>query len=128
MSHRVEFVRSGRGKAQCPSDPNFPAGIAFDLTRSLKAPSCDVKLPYPAPECGMWIVTCAKCAMVVAVTAAGRRDDPISVKLGCALSETPEGPTPASTASQNQPEQIQVKPENLPLVRSRRQRCFYVLK
>jgi len=83
MSKLIDFVPSGRGKAQCPPDPNYPNGIAFDLTKSLKAASCLIELPYPAPECGLWRVECEECSMSLAVTAAGRPDDPISVKISC---------------------------------------------
>jgi hypothetical protein len=46
-------------------------------------PACLVKLPYPARECGMWIIKCDLCKVTVAVTAAGRPDDPKSVRILC---------------------------------------------
>jgi len=82
MKHGVEFRPSGRGKAQCVPNPEYPNGIALDVSKP-GAPSCLVELPYPAPECGAWIVRCKECAMSVAVTAAGRPDDPISLKMEC---------------------------------------------
>ena len=82
MTHLVEFRRSGRGKAQCPPDPNYPHGIDMDI--SMGSPkTCSVKLPYPAPECGFWLVACQVCPMSVAVTAAGRPDDPKTLKMAC---------------------------------------------
>lgn len=78
----IEFRPSGRGKAQCPSNPDFPDGISLDGTEGGE-PSCTAKLPYPAPECGMWLIHCNLCLMNVLVTAAGRRDDPVSIKMPC---------------------------------------------
>jgi len=45
--------------------------------------NCLVELPYPAPECGYWHIKCATCGMVVAITAVGRPDDPVRVKIPC---------------------------------------------
>lgn len=82
MGHRIEFTPSGRGKAQCAPDPKYPHGIALDGTQSA-GKTCKVELPYPAPECGMWRIDCDECSMSIIVTAAGRADDPISVKMSC---------------------------------------------
>jgi hypothetical protein len=79
---RIEFLPSGRGKAQCPPDPDYPHGIEVDGAPP-GVPSCTARLPYPAPECGMWIVHCDECPMTIAVTAAGRPDDPVSVRFPC---------------------------------------------
>jgi hypothetical protein len=83
----VEFIPSGRGKAQCPPDPDFPNGIAIHAPVGVPV-SCKVELPYPAPECGMWKVTCTTCNFSILVTAAGRPDDPISVRLPCKIGAT----------------------------------------
>ena len=80
-THTVEFVPSGRGKAQCAPDPAYPDGIDLDV--SLGAASCKVDLPYPAPECGHFIVRCGLCGFSAAITAAGRPDDPKSVTIPC---------------------------------------------
>lgn len=85
-AHSVEFQPSGRGKAQCPPNPNFPNGVKVDVSDGLIA--CIKHLPYPAPECGAWIVRCKACDMSVAVTAAGRHDDPVSVTMACKLQRT----------------------------------------
>lgn len=79
----IEFMPSGRGKAQCPSDPRYPKGIALDCSMGAGAPYCTVTLPYPAPECGVYIIICDHCTMKVVVTAAGRPDDPTSIKIPC---------------------------------------------
>lgn len=84
--HSVQFIASGRGKAQCDPDPDFPHGIALDMAAGA-VPFCEVKLPYPAPECGLFIVRCRDCPMSVAITAAGRPDDPVSVRLECGRTE-----------------------------------------
>jgi hypothetical protein len=82
MIHTIEFVKSGRGKAQCPPDPRYPMGVCADVTLG-KEPSCVVTLPYPAPECGHFIVLCEVCKFSLAITATGRADDPIQVRVPC---------------------------------------------
>ena len=82
-AHTVEFQPSGRGKAQCPPNPNFPKGTPVDCSDGGIA--CTKDLPYPAPECGVWIVRCKACGMSVGVTAAGRPDDPTKVTMPCKL-------------------------------------------
>jgi len=79
----VQFRKSGRGQAQCPPDPNYPEGKAIRLQPEITR-KCEVLLPYPAPECGMFYIFCNICNLHVAVTAAGRPDDPISIELPCA--------------------------------------------
>jgi hypothetical protein len=82
----VEFFPSGRGKAQCAPDPDYPNGIALPCPPSTMV-SCKVELPYPAPECGMWRVECTLCKCQILVTAAGRPDDPVSVCMPCITEE-----------------------------------------
>lgn len=81
--HGIDFIPNGRGKAQCEPDPLFPNGKAVDVSNGQK--SCLVALPYPAAECGAWRVVCSACGLRVGITAAGRPDDPISVKIPCKL-------------------------------------------
>jgi hypothetical protein len=83
VKHSIKFVKSGRGQAQCPPNPDYPQGIEVDASQG--APSCAIDLPYPAPECGYFVVRCTLCGTSVAITAAGRPDDPIRVKLPCRL-------------------------------------------
>lgn len=87
MSHSITFAPSGRGKAQCAPDRAFPEGVKLIIEKPGEK-ACKVTLPYPAPECGMWIVRCDDCPMSLAITAAGRPDDPISVTIPC---ERPRG-------------------------------------
>lgn len=82
IEHEISFVKSGRGKARCDSNPDHPNGIAIKVDQT---PKCEVDLPYPAPECGYWQITCQLCKQTVAVTAAGRPDDPISVEIPCSV-------------------------------------------
>ena len=76
----VEFIPSGRGKARCAPNPAYPDGM--DIKIAMR-PSCMVALPYPAPECGHYSLCCSRCGLTVAVTAAGRPDDPRSVEIPC---------------------------------------------
>lgn len=78
----VDFVKSGRGKARCASNPDFPDGVELNAADQNK-PLCKIPLPYPAPECGTWMVVCGSCGLSVAITAAGRPDDPTSVTVNC---------------------------------------------
>lgn len=71
-----------RGPPQCPSDPTQPNGI--DVQNAAPGlPSCKADLPYPAPERLVWMVRCRRCGYRVAVTAAGRPDDPRSITMAC---------------------------------------------
>ena len=78
----IKFLSSGRGAARCAPDPTYPNGIALDASSGSKR-VCTAILPYPAPECGLWVILCEACPMSVAVTAAGRPDDPTSVTMMC---------------------------------------------
>lgn len=80
IEHEIAFVKSGRGKAQCAPNPDYPNGIAIKINET---PKCEAVLPYPAPECGHWKIECCLCRTTVAVTAAGRPDDPISIEIPC---------------------------------------------
>ena len=84
MKLSVEFVSHHR-KAQCAPNPDYPNGIDLDVSRG--KPGCSTDLPYPAPECGLWVVKCSVCGMSAGVTAAGRIDDPKSVKIPCRIPE-----------------------------------------
>ena len=85
-THTIEFFPSGRGKARCAPNPMYPEGIEIDVSDAAAA-SCTVELPYPAQECGHYLVRCRLCKFSVAITAAGRPDDPTKVTMPCQLSE-----------------------------------------
>jgi hypothetical protein len=88
-THSIEFVASGRGKAGCAPNPEFPDGIAVDVSNGVPA-TCIVALPYPAPECGHFVVQCRFCKFRVALTAAGRPDDPTSITIPCQMTDSKE--------------------------------------
>jgi hypothetical protein len=63
-------------------DPRYPLGIDIDLSAGAER-SCKVALSYPAPRIGHYVVRCRRCGLQVALTTAGRVDDPRSVRLRC---------------------------------------------
>ena len=86
MSERADHtvIRIDRHREpQCAPNPAYPDGIDMDATRGLPGPSCKVALPYPAKRCGMYEVKCNVCGIVVAITTAGRPDDPRSLTIPC---------------------------------------------
>lgn len=80
----IEFEPSGRGQARNPSNPDYPEGIDLVLTK-WNQNSCLINLPYPAPECGLLFVVCNLCTLHVAITVAGRADDPRTIRVPCIL-------------------------------------------
>lgn len=80
----VEWNDSGR-EPRCPSNPEFPEGIDLNLVPSADVASCKCALPYPAKRCGYFILRCQLCGLSLAVTTAGRPDDPRSVTMPCKL-------------------------------------------
>lgn len=78
---KVEFIDSGR-EPQCEPNPAFPDGQHIDSSMGAEN-ACTANIPYPAPRCGLMIVECPKCGMRVALTVAGRIDDPRTVKIAC---------------------------------------------
>ena len=80
---KIEFLTKGR-KPKCQPNPLFPNGVDADLSNGA-ALTCTTEIPYPAPCCGLMVVECEKCGLRVAVTTAGRVDDPRSVKMACQL-------------------------------------------
>ena len=79
----VKFFPSGWGKAQCPPDPRYPEGVILKANVADDTPVCTFELPYPVPERGFIIVDCERCGATVAISAAGRLDDPVSVTIPC---------------------------------------------
>ncbi len=71
-----------RREPECPPNPDFPNGVDLDLSRG-GAPTCFTYLDYPAPRCGLYVVTCLSCGRQIAVTTAGRPDDPRSLRIPC---------------------------------------------
>lgn len=81
MTHSFIFLDSGR-EPQCPSNPAYPNGKHVRAAGTGR-PTCEVKLPYPAPRCGVMVVKCDACGLSVGLTVAGRPDDPCTVQLEC---------------------------------------------
>lgn len=77
----IQFLSHNR-KPKCAPNPAFPNGQDCDLSHGATL-SCVAELPYPAECCGVWIVDCITCELRVAITAAGRPDDPRTAKLPC---------------------------------------------
>ena len=86
MTVQIKWLDSGR-EPQCKPDPAYPHGKDIDETGD-QGWGCKTELPYPAPRCGAWLLICDNCGVRVAVTAAGRPDDPRSVRLPCKVKES----------------------------------------
>ena len=82
---KFKFLSHNR-KAKVAPNPEYPDGIDVDLSSGAKL-NCGAPLPYPAECCGVWFVHCSTCNLNILVTAAGRADDPRSVKLACKLKQ-----------------------------------------
>ncbi len=78
---KIEWIDAER-KPQCPPNPKYPTGKDVDLSGGAM-PQCCAALPYPAKRCGLYLVECPVCGLRVAVTTAGRPDDPRLVKMAC---------------------------------------------
>ena len=85
--------RDGNREPTCPPNPNFPKGLAVDMVVNEDRPACTVNVPYPAKRCGAYLIRCKRCGRHVAVTTAGRADDPISVRMNCASFSAPRPET-----------------------------------
>lgn len=77
----VKWIDSGK-EPKCAPNPNYPYGKDIDATNGAKH-TCSTKLPYPAKRCGVYIVECKRCGYRIALTTAGRPDDPRSVTVAC---------------------------------------------
>lgn len=84
--HSVEWLDFGR-EPRCAPDPTYPNGKDVDASGGAER-TCVVPLPYPAPRCGVYSVGCPVCKFKVAVTTAGRSDDPRSITIACHIGAT----------------------------------------
>jgi hypothetical protein len=82
MSIDVRFI-DARRTAREPANPKYPNGMMVNLNVNPLARSCSFNLPYPAPRCGQYIVTCRTCGFSVGLTVAGRADDPRVITIPC---------------------------------------------
>lgn len=78
----VVFIDAGREATEKP-DPRWPDGVGVDLRSSVIQKSCTRNVPYPAPRCGAYRLTCRRCGFTAVVTVAGRADDPRVVTMPC---------------------------------------------
>ncbi len=76
----LDFEREPR----CAPDPDYPDGKDLDLAPPWGR-TCETDLPYPAKRCGAYVVGCSICGQSVAITTAGRPDDPRHVRLPCRI-------------------------------------------
>lgn len=74
----IDVLRSPK----CPPNPAYPDGIDLDIS-SGQSVACTLELPYPAKRCGFYAIECRGCGKQIAVTTAGRPDDPRSVRIAC---------------------------------------------
>lgn len=78
----VTFLDSGREPENAPN-PKYPDGIDVDLRKHALQKYCCKSLPYPAPRCGLYRIECKTCKVSIALTVAGRPDDPRSATIPC---------------------------------------------
>lgn len=79
--HTVRWVDGGREPVR-DANPHYPHGVVIRMAR-MDEKVCSVELGYPARRCGHYEITCNRCKLRVAVTTAGRPDDPRAVVLRC---------------------------------------------
>jgi hypothetical protein len=83
VNHVVKWIDRYREPTQ-PPNTRYPTGVDVDLSSDAER-TCHLKLTYPAPRIGVYSIRCLTCGLTVAITTAGRADDPRSVKLACKL-------------------------------------------
>ena len=76
-----EWIDHHRRPVVTPN-PDFPLGKPVDISSGI-GQSCNGDLPYPATGCGLLIVHCSRCEGAVALTTAGRPDDPCWLRVNC---------------------------------------------
>jgi hypothetical protein len=77
----VDWIDGGR-IASYPPDVAYPNGVAIDVALDA-ARACRVELACPAAGVGLWLVVCRGCGFAIALSTAGRADDPRSVRVPC---------------------------------------------
>jgi hypothetical protein len=78
---KIKWLDRGR-EPKCDPDPEYPDGKDIDGALGIE-PFCKADLPYPAKRCGVYVVQCERCGYTIALTTAGRPDDPRSVTMPC---------------------------------------------
>lgn len=77
----IRWIDSGQYPKVQPN-PAYPTGIDV-VGVGGDEDGCRVALPYPAKRIGSYIVKCKLCGFRLALTTAGRPDDPRSVSVPC---------------------------------------------
>lgn len=77
----VDWAWRSHEPAKCPPNPDYPDGKV--ITAPPGETYCNLPLLHPAPGVGTWIVTCNRCGLKLAITTAGRPDDPKAVQAIC---------------------------------------------
>jgi hypothetical protein len=80
----IEWMDGHRYPREAP-DPRYPRGMDVDLASPEDKLTCTVDLPCPAKRCGLYRLRCQICDQRIALTTAGRPDDPRSVRIPCRL-------------------------------------------
>jgi hypothetical protein len=81
MTLKLEWL-DGESLPYRQPDPLYPNGVDIE-ERAGASPTCFTTLPYPAPRCGVWVISCPDCKKTVVITAAGRADDARSARVTC---------------------------------------------
>jgi hypothetical protein len=82
MTFDVAFIDKGHKAVEKP-DPKYPDGTPVNLAPNAVVKTCCRNLPYPAPRCGFYVVTCRTCGFDAIISVAGRPDDPRTITLPC---------------------------------------------
>lgn len=88
VDHFDKVWRDSGREPRSPPNPDYPEGIDIVALSDPGAPRCSVQLDYPAKRCGTWFLRCLRCGFTVAVTTAGRPDDPKSITVNCRRAST----------------------------------------
>jgi len=76
--------RSGGRPPTQPADPAWPKGQDIDFADGRSdVPTCAATLPWVDNKIGLYLVDCSFCGQRVAITVAGRKDDPLATRLVC---------------------------------------------
>lgn len=79
--HTVKWI-DGKREPRSPPNPSYPNGVDLVIAQPAQK-SCKIPLPYPARRIGHYLIDCRVCSLKVAVSTAGRPDDPRSVTMAC---------------------------------------------
>ncbi len=80
---KIDWIDRGL-EPKCSPNPAYPKGVDI-IGHIIGQKNCKVDLPYPAKRCGIYLIECSTCGIVVACTTAGRPDDPRSITMQCRL-------------------------------------------